>query len=161
VVQRREITDQLQSLRRHFDKGDNGLRRNPGKRIILKTAAIWLLLFPAALALPFLAILPLAPTFLLAGLFYLLNGMIGSVSGPVQSLFTMELVGQEERGTIEGVLHAMSELPMGMTSLIAGPLMLSNMWGTQFGWAAVLMLASTVLFFVFFRSVEQGAPKGG
>jgi len=113
------------------------------------------IVFPAILALPFMAVLPLAPTFLLAGLLYLLNGIIGSVSGPIQSLFTMELVGQKERGTVEGVLHAVSELPMGMTSLIAGPLMLSNMWGTQFGWAAILMLASLVLFFIFFRSVDK------
>ncbi len=109
------------------------------------------IVFPAILALPFLAGLPLMPTFLLAGLMYLLNALVGSVSGPVQGLYTMELVGREERGTVEGVLHAVSEIPMGLTARIAGPLMLSNRWKTQFGSAAFLLLASSILFFFFFR----------
>lgn len=109
------------------------------------------IVFPAILALPFLAGLPLAPTFLLAGLMYLLNALVGSVSGPVQGLYTMELVGREERGTVEGVLHAVSEIPMGLTARIAGPLMLSNRWKAQFGSASLLLFASSVLFFFFFR----------
>ena len=113
------------------------------------------IVFPAILSLPFLVLMPLSSTFLLAGLMYLLRGVIDSVSGPIQGLFTMELVGREERGTVEGVLHAVNEFPMGVTARIAGPLMLSNMWGTQFGWAAGLTLASLVLFFFFFRSSEK------
>ncbi len=109
------------------------------------------IVFPAILALPFLAGLPLMPTFLLAGLMYLLNALVGSVSGPVQGLYTMELVGREERGTVEGVLHAVSEIPMGLTARIAGPMMLNNRWKTQFGSAAFLLLASSILFFFFFR----------
>ena len=67
----------------------------------------------------------------------------------------MELVEREERGTVEGVLHAVNEFPMGATARIAGPLMLSNLWGAQFGWAAGLMLASLLLFYIFFRPSDR------
>ncbi len=113
------------------------------------------IVLPAILALPFLIALPLASTFLVAGLFYILRGVVESVSGPIQGLFTMELVEQQERGTVEGVLHAANEFPMGLTAGIAGSMMLGGEWAMQFGWAAGLMFVSSVLFLLFFHGVAK------
>lgn len=111
--------------------------------------------FTRLLAVPFLLLIPFAPTPVLAAIPYMLRALFTDMAGPVFSLFSMEQVEPHERGTTAGMIHSASEFPMGLTGLMMGGVMAATgQWNYAFGIAIAFNALAYVLFLRLFRSVE-------
>src|SRR5207245_5796448 len=114
------------------------------------------------LGVPFLILIALAPGVVTAGVAYLLTIVfIGgafpnkSLTDPIYSLFSMELVKDRERGTTNGIMHAFSEFPMGVGAWIAGPFMASGNWAMPYWLAGAVYALTFVAFYLYFARVES------
>jgi predicted MFS family arabinose efflux permease len=74
----------------------------------------------------------------------------------------MEVVGERERGTTNGIMHAMSEFPMGAGAWIAGPFMAAGDWAMPYILAGVVYAAAFLAFYGYFLRQEkvQAATAG-
>ena len=111
---------------------------------------------------PFLVLIALAPGVVTAGVAYVLTIMfIGgafpnrSLTDPVYSLFSMEVVKERERGTTNGIMHAFGEFPMGVGAWIAGPLMAAGNWTLPYWLAGAVYAVAFLTFFAYFSRVES------
>jgi MFS family permease len=114
------------------------------------------------LGVPCLVLIGLAPGVVTAGIFYVLAIiLIGgtfpnkALSDPIYTLFAMEVVGERERGTTNGIMHAMSEFPMGVGAWIAGPFMAAGDWAMPYVLAGVVYAASFLAFYGYFLRQEK------
>ena len=117
------------------------------------------------LSVPFLVLVALAPTVFLAAVPFVFRAIFNDMGGPIYSLFSMEQVRPEERGTTAGMTHSASEFPMGITGLIMGGVMARNVeWMIPFVVAAVFTVLAYLVFLRHFRHAEAGvtaeAPAG-
>ncbi len=101
-----------------------------------------------------LALLPLMPTFLLAGAVYLARMLANAVAVPVRQSYIMGIVAPAERSRMAGL----SNLPARVFAL-AGPalagVMLRVWWiGVPLELASALQLANAGLYWTFFRHVR-------
>ena len=114
------------------------------------------------LGIPFLLLIALAPGVVTAGVAYVLTIVfIGgafpnkSLTDPIYSLFSMEVVKDRERGTTNGIMHAFSEFPMGLGAWIAGPFMASGNWTMPYYLAGAVYALGFLTFFAYFSRVES------
>jgi len=114
------------------------------------------------LGVPFLILIALAPGVVTAGVAYLLTIVfIGgafpnkSLTDPIYSLFSMEVVKDRERGTTNGIMHAFSEFPMGVGAWIAGPFMASGNWTMPYCLAGAIYTLAFLTFYAYFSRVES------
>jgi len=114
------------------------------------------------LGVPFLVLIALAPGVVTAGVAYVLTIVfIGgafpnkSLTDPIYSLFSMEVVKDRERGTTNGIMHAFSEFPMGVGAWIAGPFMASGNWTMPYYFASAVYALAFLTFFAYFSRVES------
>jgi len=114
------------------------------------------------LGVPFLILIALAPGVVTAGVAYLLTIVfIGgafpnkSLTDPIYSLFSMEVVKDRERGTTNGIMHAFSEFPMGVGAWIAGPFMASGNWTMPYCLAGAIYALAFLTFYAYFSRVES------
>lgn len=119
--------------------------------------------FIQAMGIPFLILLALSANLWLAGILYILRGIFsGSAAGPgggmaipIIHLFPMEIVNKNERGTTNGIIHAMSEFPMAIGAFIAGPMMERGEWPQVYFVAGLIFFVSFLLFLFYFSRVER------
>ena len=111
--------------------------------------------------IPFLVLIALAPGVLTAGVAYVLTIVfIGgafpnkSLTDPIYSLFSMEVVKDRERGTTNGIMHAFSEFPMGVGAWIAGPFMAAGNWAMPYYLAGAVYALTFLAFYAFFARAE-------
>ena len=78
-----------------------------------------------------------------------------SLTDPIYSLFSMEVVKDRERGTTNGIMHAFSEFPMGVGAWIAGPFMASGNWTMPYCLAGAVYALAFLIFFAYFSRVES------
>ncbi|OYW05719.1 MAG: hypothetical protein B7X11_01705, partial [Acidobacteria bacterium 37-65-4] len=107
-----------------------------------------------------LAVIPLMPSFALAGAVYLVRMLANAVSVPVRQSFVMGVVPAAERSR----MAALSNLPARIGAL-AGPalvgVMLRTWWvGVPLELAAALQLAYSGLFWRYFRHVRPPEEGG-
>jgi MFS family permease len=107
------------------------------------------------LSVPFLIGMALVPMLAPVALFYLMRRASMSVGFPVRALFRMEVVEEQERGTTTGIVHAMADIPIVISSWMAGGMMARGDWLTPYSWASVLLVASAAIFFFYFRPMES------
>jgi len=106
------------------------------------------------LAIPFLLVLAFTSNFTVAAVCFVIHAIMTSASFPIANLFQQEIVEQNERGTINGVVHAATEFPRSSTTRLAGALMMTQSWGTMFLGASALNLAAFILYWIFFQRIE-------
>src|SRR5262245_9166915 len=114
------------------------------------------------LGVPFLVLIGLAPGLVTAGIAYavaivLIGGAFPnkSLTDPIYSLFSMEVVKDRERGTTNGIMHAFSEFPMGVGAWIAGPFMAGGNWAMPYYLAGVAYALAFLAFYAYFARVES------
>jgi MFS family permease len=114
------------------------------------------------LGVPCLVLISLAPGVVTAGIFYVLAIILvggafpnKALSDPIYSLFSMEVVKARERGTTNGIMHAMSEFPMGVGAWIAGPFMAAGNWAMPYLLAGVVYAAAFLAFYGYFLRQEK------
>src|SRR5437773_2218111 len=78
-----------------------------------------------------------------------------SLTDPIYSLFSMEVVKDRERGTTNGIMHAFSEFPMGVGAWIAGPFMASGNWTMPYCLAGAVYTLAFLTFYAYFSRVES------
>jgi len=130
-------------------------------RLGLVRAIVLSRVLQAALIIPMV----LAPTFWLAGGFYLLRMLAQRVGLPLRQSYVMGVSSPEERGTV----GALANLPMQATSAasptLAGYLFDHIALALPFEIGAILQGINTLLFFVFFRNMpppeERAKTTGG
>jgi MFS family permease len=113
------------------------------------------------LGVPFLVLLGLASSVLMAGILYvvviiLIGGAFPSraLTDPIYSLFSMEAVKDRERGTTNGIMHAFSEFPMGVGAWIVGPFMVAGNWSVPYYLAGAIYSMTFLAFYVYFGRFE-------
>ena len=119
------------------------------------------IVFTRLLAVPFLLMIAVAPTIFLAAVPFVIRAIFNDMSGPIFSLFSMEQVKPDERGTTAGMIHSASEFPMGITGLVMGALMARTAeWMIPFLVAATFTVLAYLLFLRYFRHTDalQSAP---
>ena len=115
----------------------------------------------AAIGVTFLVLIALAPGVVTAGIVYVLAIMLiggafpnRALTDPIYSLFSMEVVKERERGTTNGVMHALSEFPMGVGAWIAGPFMAAGNWAMPYYLAGAVYALTFLAFYAYFARVE-------
>ena len=113
------------------------------------------IVFTHLLSVPFLLLIAVAPTIFLAAIPFILRALFYDMAGPIFSLFSMEQVNPEERGTTAGMIHSASEFPMGITGLVMGSLMARTAeWTIPFLVAATFTILAYLLFLRYFRHTD-------
>ncbi len=106
----------------------------------------------------FTACLPLAPTFALAGLVYILRMMFQTVANPIRQSFVLDLVPAEERGRLNAASSVPSQVTTAVSPTVGGYLMQTlGLVGLPLELAALFQAANAVLFNAFFRHAGDPA----
>ena len=115
-------------------------------------AILWTRLAGAALT----ACLPLAPSFTLAGLVYLLRMVFQTTSLPIRQSLVLDLVPPEERGRLSAASSVPSQVTTSISPVVGGYLMQSlGLMAVPLELAALFQAANAVLFATFFRSARD------
>ncbi len=72
------------------------------------------------------AVVAVSPTFLIAGLVYLLRMIFQTVSNPIRQSLVLEMVRPEERSRVSAISTLPSQVTMSISPAIGGLLMLST-----------------------------------
>jgi MFS family permease len=125
------------------------------------------------LGVPSLILLGMSQDIVWASLFYILTILLmggpypnRGISDPIYTLFAMEVVKERERGTTNGIMHALVEFPMGIGAAIAGPFMAAGDWQTPYLLGGAVIASAFALYYVYFvrldgrQPVFQPAPAG-
>ena len=96
----------------------------------------------------------LAPTFWLAGAFYLLRMLAQRMGLPLRQSYVMGVVAPEERGSVAALSNLPSQAASAVSPTAAGYLFDHVALALPFEIGAVLQAINTVMFFVFFRAVR-------
>lgn len=121
--------------------------------------------FVKLLGVPSLILLGMSHSVLWAGAFYILTILLiggafpnKGISDPIYTLFAMEVVKERERGTTNGIMHALVEFPMGIGAALAGPFMAAGDWQTPYTLSALIFALAFVLYYLYFARVERRRP---
>lgn len=105
----------------------------------------------------------LAPSFWLAGTFYLLRMVVQRVNVPLRQSFVMGMVPNEERGAVGALSNLPLQASSSLSPAVAGYLFDHAELAVPFELGALLQGINAALFFIFFRHMhmpeEQGQPS--
>ena len=117
------------------------------------------------LSMAFMIAVPIAPTFALAGVIYIVRTFTMNIAGPLGTSLIMGLVDKDERGAASGINTAITRLPNSISTVIGSAMMREGMLALPFYIASVLYSVSICLFWSFFRrarvpeEIEQTLPS--
>jgi len=133
-----------------------------GPLVVRRLGRVRAVAFLKFLGVPFLVLIALAPGVVTAGIVYVLAIMLiggafpnRALTDPIYSLFSMEVVKERERGTTNGIMHALSEFPMGVGAWIAGPFMAAGNWAMPYYLAGAVYALTFLAFYAYFARVES------
>jgi MFS family permease len=99
-------------------------------------------------------IIPLSPTFFLAGFLLTIRSFFAYMDNPLRASFTMAMVSSEERGSAAGVTGLARVVPFGISPTISTYLMQSVSLTLPLFIGGGLQLANDVAFYLMFRHVR-------
>ncbi|MBI1801791.1 MAG: MFS transporter, partial [Chloroflexi bacterium] len=120
------------------------------------------------LAVPFVVVLAFAPhvdlhyigsALTVATLAYVGRTVFMNMSGPIASAFSMEMLDPGERGATIGIQSAVASLASAVGGYFGGQWMAAHDFQTPLLLMAGLYFVSNLLFWSFFRKVEEPAPQ--
>jgi MFS family permease len=112
------------------------------------------------LSVPFLLVMAFSGSIALVVGAMVARAVVINSAYPIRSVFSMEIVKPQERGTAEGAMHMAFDLTMGVAALGAG-FLISATGGFEvpFAFAAVVMVGAAALFFALFQGAEAGPVR--
>ncbi|MHB8600382.1 MAG: MFS transporter [Ktedonobacteraceae bacterium] len=119
------------------------------KRLGLVRAIVVSRVFQAVLIIPMV----LAPTFWLAGAFYLVRMMAQRMGLPLRQSYVMGVLPPEERGTVGALANLPSQVTSAISPALAGYIFDSVSLALPFEIGAILQGLNVIMFFLFFRSL--------
>lgn len=102
----------------------------------------------------FMFVVPLSPTFIIAGVVYTVRSFMMNLSNPLVQSMVMGLVSPDERGAAAGITAAIWRFPNSISTTIGAGLMGAGLLALPFYLATGLYVVSIGLFWVFFRAVK-------
>jgi MFS family permease len=108
-----------------------------------------------------LAVVPLLPTFALAGAVYLVRMLVNAVTVPVRQSYVMGIVPPSERSRVAGLSNLPSRVLAMPGPAVAGALFQEFWLGLPLELAAVLQLLHAALYWGFFRDVPPPEETRG
>lgn len=128
-------------------------------RLANRIGSIPTILWTRLVGAAFTALLPFAPTFLWAGIVYVLRMVFQMAANPVRQSLVLDLVAPEERGRLSSASSLPSQVTVSISPYIGGWLMESlGLLGLPLELAAAFQAANSILFARFFR--RAGDPAG-
>lgn len=106
------------------------------------------------LSMVFMLLVPLSPTFLIAGAVYIVRTFMMNVSGPLGTSLIMGLVDKDERGAAAGISAALWRLPNSLSTVVGSSMMNAGLLELPFYIASVLYAVSIFMFWLFFRKTK-------
>jgi len=110
--------------------------------------------FCQLLSMPFVMLIALASNLVLASGAYLARGALMMMVQPTKSAFIMEIVGEGERATTNGILFVADNIPRAVAASVSGKMINSNDFYTPFLLTTIMYFMASSTFFLFFRKVE-------
>ena len=110
----------------------------------------------------FMLLVPLSPTFLIAGFVYTVRSFLMNVANPMNTSLIMGLVSPDERGAASGISSAVWRLPNSVSTTIGADMMSAGLLALPFYLATTLYATSLVFYWGFFRKTklpEEGAAS--
>jgi len=104
-------------------------------------------------AIVFLFLMPFSPTFMIAGIFYILRNTMMNLSGPLMSSFVMRVVKEEERSRVNSMLQLLDAIPRSLGPEVTGYLFSLGNLSFPFFITGSLYLVATFLFYFFFKDM--------
>jgi MFS family permease len=108
--------------------------------------------------------IPFAPTFVLAGVGYLIRMLINIMTMPVRQSYVMGIIPESERSRAAALSNLPSRLGAMVGPATAGPMIESGLTSLPLELAAALQLVNAALYWTFFRGVmppeEKTPPEG-
>jgi MFS family permease len=110
------------------------------------------------ISVPLLALIPLAPSFLLTTPFFVMRQAMINMNSPLIDSLIMRLVDERERATASGVAQLFWNLPNSFGQPVGG-YMIDNIWidAPPFSTAAFYAVYTTI-FWLMFRSIKEQHP---
>lgn len=109
----------------------------------------------------FTALLPLSPTFLIAGAVYLVRMVFQTVGNPIRQSLVLEMVEPGERGRVSSASALPSQITTAISPAIGGALMEApGLIAVPLYLAAIFMTVNSLLFNYFFQRVRDPAHAG-
>jgi MFS family permease len=112
------------------------------------------MVFSHALASFMYLLLPLAPTFVIAGALLVVRSFLAYMDNPLRASFTMAMVQARERGSAAGVTGLARIVPFGISPTISAYLMQSFALSVPMYIGGMLQLLHDGAFYYFFRDVR-------
>ncbi|MBI4216475.1 MAG: MFS transporter [Chloroflexi bacterium] len=113
------------------------------------------ILYSQLLAVPFIVLMVTVPFLPLVVAFFFLRGAFWSISMPLRNQLAMEFVQPRERGTTNGLVHMMFDLPVASVSVLAGWFMARGEFASAFLLAAAIAAIPAFMYYYFFHRMEQ------
>jgi len=120
-----------------------------------KLGKVKLIVSSQLLSILFMLGLASAPTESLALIPFLIRVSLMNMSTPIASAFALEMSPKKEQGIINAMLMLSWSLPWSLSTLLGGKLIQNYGFYASFISTSILYLLSSVLFYLFFRNVEQ------
>jgi MFS family permease len=102
----------------------------------------------------FMVLTPIPGNYQTSALFYIMRSLLMNVSGPLSSSLIMGIIPQEERGIASGISSIFFRMPNSLSTYPGSLMMKEGRLALPFYIAAILYIASIILFFVWFRKVR-------
>jgi len=106
------------------------------------------------LSMLFMVLVPLSPTFAVAGVIFTVRSFLMNVSNPMVQSLVMGLVTPDERGAAAGLSAAIWRFPNSISTSVGAVWMGEGLLALPFYLASVLYVISITLFWYFFRPVK-------
>ncbi len=117
------------------------------------------------LAVPFILLIAASPSLAsvsnvltVAGAAYVLRIVLSNVSTPIADAFSMEVLDPGERATMVGLRSAVGQSLSAVGSFLGARLMAGGDYVTPFAVMATLYAGGALLYWIWFRPLEQVAP---
>jgi len=118
------------------------------------------IVFSRILMATLVGLLALAPTFWIAGAFYILRMIASRLANPLRQSYVMAVVPPEERGSIAALSQLPSQGTGALSQVLAGFLFEHLSLALPFFGGAVLQVLNGVLFFGLFHDLRPPEEKG-
>lgn len=108
-------------------------------------------------SMPFILLITSAPNLAMSSLAYVARGALMNMAGPISSALQMELVGEAERATTNGLMVMADNVPRAITASVSGEMMTGSDFFTPFLFTTVTYFVASSIYFIFFKGVEAKA----
>lgn len=112
-------------------------------------------------SIPFLILFASTHFLILAALGYVMRDAIMNMSNPVSGSFTMEMVQEDQRATVNSLTWMSCYIFVGLSTYIGGLIIASGHYTLPFYLTCVVYFVATVLYYVYFEKVERAQGMVG